>query len=112
MAGQGMHSARANRRLEDTADEFLKLERNQDTNLGCIRTEIEELMGAETTGYREELKDVKKFRDKAACTPDWIVERGGHTGRLWTRTWRSSPCRACGASSYGPHCPGTCSRPV
>ena len=45
-AGQGTPAARANRRLEETADESLKLEMNQDTTLGCIRTEAEELMGA------------------------------------------------------------------
>ena len=82
MAAQGTPSARANRRLEDTADEFLKLERNQDTNLGCIRTEIEELMGAETTGYREALKDVKKYQEKAALYP-------ALDGRTWRTYWET-----------------------
>ena len=55
---------------------------NQDTTLGCIRTEIEELMGAETTGYREALKDVKKFQDKAALYP-------GLDSRTWRLFWET-----------------------
>ena len=39
--------ARANRELEEAADESRKLKMNQDTILSCIRTEAEELMGAE-----------------------------------------------------------------